>query len=194
LNTRNATESQQEQQLGGQALRDSTNTIVFPYSILIRSEYGLAFTTPIIAAGLPTSASAFLTSTITSSDTCEVLRPFLGEKHWVMFWVYRGVILRLAYRVLQARDDGQPLPLWHEGSDGKPEHVLAFARFVLTDAEIKAAVDLTFNGPRTLIELIEQTLLLEIDRRISGTSTADMTIAESRRLVEALTTVTMQQQ
>jgi hypothetical protein len=64
---------------------------------------------------------------------------------------------------------------------------------VLTDAEIKAAVDLTFNGPRTLIELIEQTLLLEIDRRISGTSTADMTIAESR-LVEALTTVTMQQQ
>jgi hypothetical protein len=84
------------------------------------------------------------------------------------------VVAQAAYRATDANDRGRPLPVWHKGTDGELDAVIGFARVLLTEAEIQSAIDRQVGGIQLLIELLEQKMLIAIDRRISGAATAEV--------------------
>jgi hypothetical protein len=166
-------------------LRTATAPALFPYSILVPSEYHLAWTGMMASAAVPSPAEVMQRISV-SGASVEKVRPFLGEPLSISFFMYRGVLGRAAYRVAVAKESGKPLPMWQVGDDGKPEHLLSLARIVLTEEQIRSAVDRRFGGLQYLIDLMEQKILLEMDRRMSGAATAEITIAEGLRFADAI--------
>ena len=90
-------------------LRTATASTLFPYSILIPSEYGTVWVERMSSAVPP---AADVIQAISLGDTSvEKVRPFLGERVTVAFFMYRAVLGRAAYRVALAKEKGKPLPV-----------------------------------------------------------------------------------
>jgi hypothetical protein len=173
-------------------VRRVTAPALYPYSILVESEYPKAFNIPGLAANIP-RFEVLLADAVPASDTAEAVRPFLGERLWFAFVMYRAVSVRIAFRVADAKEHGKSLPHWHKDEDGKADPVIDLARPWVTEEQIRAAIKAPFHGVRGLLDFMEQKILMEMENRVSGKATADLTLAEGLRLAEAMATAQSEQ-
>lgn len=119
------------------------------------------------------------------SYSLEMQRPFLSQRLWVLFFVYRAFLGRLSWRVVEGKAAGK-LPPWDRSDDGKDDAVIQMLTTVLASEEIVRARPQVVGGPHLVIELLEQRILAEIEKAISGGAVADLNLSEGQRLADAL--------
>lgn len=163
-------------------VREGISSVLTFYDILVPEEYDRAATHTDLRHILPKNDFDFMAQ-FPSADLLEVHRPYLGERLWVYFWVYRAFCGRLGLRLGQGRERGR-IPKWNIEDRGS--YTTDLLRYVLDQREVQWLESLTIGGPRRAAELIEQKMLVEIDRRISGSTAAEVSIEEGKRLAEAL--------
>lgn len=168
-------------ELGDLALK---NLILF--ELLDPKEYQLAFTKSNLAALLPQMSETELGDMIEQTGKkCEPLRPFLGERLWSLFWVYRAVIGRLCVKIVRGRDK-RKIYGWDFDMNGEPdEYLIKLLGFALSEDEIKT-LSQSRSVAKLLKTLFEQKILLEAEGRISGRHMAEINVAEGQHLREAL--------
>jgi len=113
-------------------------------------------------------------------NALEMQRPFLGERLWTLFFLYRAFSGRLAFRVVDGKQKGA-LPVWDADAG-----ITDLLKTTLSSAEIETARSPKFGGPQYAINLFEQKIIGEADRWISGKSAAELSIEEGQHLAEAL--------
>lgn len=154
------------------------------YALMHPSEYPQITVNARFAALHPKSVDEYMRS-VPATDMLEHRRPFLGERAWVLFWVYRAVCLRLGFRVAEGHEKGGISP-WDRQFNGKDDAILGLLRQVLSEDEILTARGRVFGGPQFVLELLEQRLLSECDKRVSGLAGAEVSVGEGKRLAETL--------
>jgi hypothetical protein len=113
-------------------------------------------------------------------------RPFLGERLWTHFWVYRAIMGRLCFKVIEGHDRGTIYP-WDIDLDGKQDsHLLALVGSLLSEEEMASLAELQVGVPGRLLSILEQRILGETERIISGRQIGEIGVEDGRRLREML--------
>lgn len=132
----------------------------------------------------PASGEEFLKAFPARAEL-ESSRPFLGEHLWVRFWVYRAAAGRITWRFAEGRAR-RLIPRWDRDESGGPDPMIELLRTVLEESEISWLQQQEVGGPHRLLDLMEQKILAEADRWISGAAAAAYSVEEGRKLVDAL--------
>jgi hypothetical protein len=158
--------------------------VIFVYDVLLPSEYDLAFKNPNIGAGIPHSDMVYFAN-FKKVPSLDQFRPFLGPELWALFWVHRAFCGRLCVKAVQGRPNGR-IPEWDQTNDGKRDYTMELLERVLTAQEIEAIKNRKSHAPSLAVDLLEQHILAAADRWLSGASVANLSLAEGKRMVEAL--------
>lgn len=115
-------------------LKDRWGQAIFFYRILRPSEYNEIHHDPKVRAMVADIDHETTSKAIDSTSDIEKLRPLIGEKTYILFFIYRAFIGRLANFVIQGKK-GKVLPDWR--SDDATQQLLST---VLTEDEIDEAL------------------------------------------------------
>jgi hypothetical protein len=113
------------------------------------------------------------------SEPIEILRPFVGEYLWYLFYVYLALHLRIAVIYANNRAAGKFVPWYHDGPTVK---MLAS---VLTENELASFRNLSHGQINSVRLLIESKFLGAGDKIISGEKTGDFAAEQATRIARA---------
>lgn len=153
---------------------------LFPYSILQPEEIVSLDINHEMLDGIPKDFTSFGVQHRDPGTHLELYRPFLGEDLWFLFWLYRVVALRMAFRVTQGIEKKRQLPEWDDDS------VIELLRTRLSEDEITFLRKQKIAGPQRTLELLELKILREAEARISGTHAGELSLKGSLKIIEEL--------
>lgn len=167
-------------------IREAAGRYLFIYNLMLENEYDDALPGRGRAEVIPAEAwENFVEKERCAQGEIEQNRPFVGERLWTYFFIYRAFNMRLVMKTLYGRGKGHIHP-WYADMQGRPDSHKRVWAAVLNEVEIGEALKRPTGGPQYVIGLMEQKILHEIDVLISGRSVADLSVAESQRLADAL--------
>ena len=167
-------------------LRERCATALLPYMLFLPEEYATALHDSRfirMIEGLKEQDVLDIGTDVAAS--VERLRPFLGQRLWMFFWIYRAFAGRLAWKLVKGREHGRILA-WDENLQGKRDHLPALLSLALSDDEISRVSDAPLRAPGLAMDFLEQKMLEEADHLISGRLASRVTAEEWQRLRELL--------
>ena len=165
-------------------IHDYAYPILFMYEILLPEEYDTVFKKPGLVPGI--SLSEHATKIEEFGGPVAQCRPFLGERLWTHFWVYRAIMGRLCFKVIEGHNRRKIYP-WDIDLDGKQDKALvALVSSVLSKEEMASLDDLRAGVPGRLLTILEQRILGETECIISGRRMGEISIEEGQHLRELL--------
>jgi hypothetical protein len=93
------------------------------------------------------------------------LRPFLTNGAWKYYHVYRGFIFRIMTEAIVAKQKSEKIPNWKEEAD-----IRSLLKLVFTDEELDIVYKSDFESYNFIFVYLEESLLIEINRILSGES------------------------
>jgi len=158
-------------------LRSRTPTVLSMADFLVPADYPSAVTQPNMKPYLDKLSHAELASFLSSVDNIEESRPFVGESLWSLFFAYRAFLGRLALLFLRGYEKGQ-MPYWHE--DQGIKNLLSA---VLSAEELKEYNGIHVGAVRWTKGVLEQKILVEASKVISGEASGVFTLEQARRIL-----------
>ncbi|MEM9617820.1 MAG: hypothetical protein AAF936_07650 [Pseudomonadota bacterium] len=132
-------------------------------SFLTEDEYIERITSGDPEYAIPDSKEeAFKYIKFTESLNLEELRPFITQKLWQLYFVYRAIAGRLIFLEGQC-SNGRSECIWYR--DEHIRHILAYA---LTAEQIKDTTTQTFKDPAKVIDAVEWQILSEMHKIANG--------------------------
>ena len=105
------------------ALRDHFSFVTIFFSIFQPNEYSSAMSNPTLSVGLREIDDNYITDCLKNIKDLESQRPYLGETLWLLFFIYRAFLARLAYLVTLL-NEGKEIKDWREDT-GIRHHLAA---------------------------------------------------------------------
>ena len=167
------------------SIRESVSSYVFFYDILLPSEYEDSYSSIPDKMIPETTQDDFSRNSASKTTNIEKHRPFLGERLWFYFFIFRAFSYRIELKFIEGRDKKQ-IYSWKKGFDGEPDRFLDVLNQVLTEEQLDQALKARTGSPRMVMNFIEQKILVEMNDIISGTSAAQFSLSEGLKLAETL--------
>ena len=132
-----------------------------------------------VMSGLNSLSSNILTDRTIWSNV-EKYRPFLGEQLWNLFHIYYIFVYRVVWKLIEGRDK-KIIVSWN-----KDEYLHLILEKAFTDEERKwiFSPPKNINPLRPTIDLMEQKILFEMLKIISGELAAENDLSKARKLQE----------
>jgi hypothetical protein len=159
--------------------RDESGVPLLFFGILVPSEYNDH--TPQMRARLDSLNEDNLHAFSAENDKLELHRPFLGERLWLLFWVYRAFLGRLTYKLIKGYEAGD-IRDWRED---KP--TVDLLRGTLSDAEMATVLESRLQAAQLVVDQLEHKMLTEMNRVVSGESRAEESFQHARKVRELIT-------
>jgi hypothetical protein len=96
------------------------------------------------------------------SDEVESARLFVGDRLWLIFWVFRAVVSRAAYMTTRSFNEGKYMN-WRTD-----KHTLGLLRLVVPESDLQAVLQSATPGLAGLVGNIEAHFMKEATRIMSG--------------------------
>lgn len=162
-------------------LRDLT---LFPevlFDNFLENEYNQMYNNKKIMSGLNSISSDILTDETIWNSTVKY-RPFLGEQLWNLFHIYYIFVNRVVFRLIEGRDK-KNIMSWN-----KDEYLQLILEKAFTDEEKKwiFSPPKNMNPIRPTIDLMEQKILFEMQKIISGELAAESDLTNSQKLKDII--------
>lgn len=156
--------------------------ILFPgvfFDSLLENEYNQIYNNNTIMNGL-NSLSFNSLDDRTIWNNVEKHRPFLGEQLWNLYHIYYILVYRVVFKLIEGRDK-KNIVSWN-----KDEYLRLILEKAFTDEERKSifSPSKNMNPLRPTIDLMEQKILFEMLKIISGELAAENDLANARKLQE----------
>ena len=91
----------------------------------------------------------------------------------------------MALKLVWGRDEGRIYP-WNQDLNGKRDYLPDMLRLALSEDELGLLDDQKFGIPQLAMDLLEQKIMQEADRVISGRSASEVTMEEWQRVTRLL--------
>ena len=114
------------------------------------------------------------------ANELERIRPFVGEYQWSLFYAYRMLVGRICVLFLEAKE-GRGI-FWRD--DPAIKNLL---QLLLDAEEIRRVQDGAFGNLFLVRQLIEEKILAEAGRVISGQASAETGLEQARQIIDAAT-------
>lgn len=149
------------------------------FDSLLENEYNQIYDNKTIMSGLNSLPSNILTDRKIWGNV-EKYRPFLGEQLWNLFHIYYIFVYRVVYKLIEGRDK-KNIVSWN-----KDEYLRLILEKAFTDEEKKwiFSPPKNMNPLRPTIDLMEQKILFEMLKIISGELAAESDLSNARKLQE----------
>jgi hypothetical protein len=174
------------------AVREFTGPFLFAHDVLLPHERA-AVRDDTAGPFVPRLTLEQFTKRLSEFSQVENERPFLGERFWQLFSVYRQFALRMAYKALQPERQvgGKPaavrIPEWNQSPDGSPDQLTQVVTFALSEDELKTAIGDGRTGvPRRILDAIERKMLEEMNVALFGRRLLEMGLGDQQRLAELI--------
>jgi len=169
------------------ALKKAYSTVVFFYDILQPSEYDSALTKhgP-MAASIASLTDVSAMDPIEPTGAVEVERPHLGEVLWLLFFVYRAFLGRLAFNLARAKAKGH-IPDWRE--DNGLQEILSGA-LPKDDLALINKSSGHLNTLNRILQSLESRILREASLITSGRYSSLETLENARQLQDLASSLT----
>lgn len=165
-------------------LKDRWGQAIFFYRILQPDEYNQVHDDPKVREMVNDLDDSTTSNALNATSDIEKLRPLIGEKIYILFFIYRAFIGRLADFVVQGKK-GKEVPDWR--SDDATQHLLAT---VLTEEEISEALNSQVKALDNVINRLEEKIIQEINLTLSGKRSSTESIKHARKLKKSLDDIT----
>ena len=113
------------------------------------------------------------------SAEVDIIRPFIGEYLYALFFAYRALISRISYIVMEGRDKGH-ISTWF--ADKGIGQLIAT---VMNNEEIEKFDDIPISKISYMRDLLEQKMLRHISKIITGESDSELSLEQARKIAEA---------
>jgi hypothetical protein len=159
-------------------IRKICQSAIFFYSILKPSEYNEVFTKPKIKAMISNLDDSVIDQISSNPENLESNRPFLGEKLWLLFFIYRAFLGRISLILVDGLKEG-------EIKDWRKDHgVHSLLKNILSNEQLTAVMVESPLAMHKAITLLEAMLLEEISFIISGEKASKDTFELAKKLGE----------
>lgn len=156
-------------------LRDFSQGTVMFYSVFLPTEYHKVLQTGNKIWKINRLDQVDINEFLASH--CEHHRPYIGEYIWGLFGLYRGFVLRVQYLFDNGYLTNEVKPWFND------EHLIEMARSCL-GAEQFEEIDFTKLGSlNESLSKMEQKILFEIDKLITGENFAQKNIQEAKKIM-----------
>jgi len=173
-------------------IRGFVSPYIFLYEILLPREYVNVPIDNALKLIPKLSQKEFDISVKGITDIIEDKRPFIGERLWFVFFIYRAFAIRQAYKIVQGRDKGK-LYKWDKNNDGSDDTQIDALRYVLTSKELATVINAgpikDVGVPQRILDAIERKMLDEMNEWIFGKRLIDMSIEEQERVASLLSSL-----
>ena len=159
-------------------VRKACRSATFFYSILHPSEYNEVFTRPNMKAMISNLDDTLINRIISNTEDLEAHRPYLGEKLWLLFYIYRAFLGRISLMLVDGQREG-------EIKDWRKDHgVHSLLKYVLSSEQLTAVTVESPIAMHKAVTLLEAMLLEEVSLIISGDRASKETFEHAKRLGE----------
>lgn len=162
---------------------------IFFYDILIPNEYDSVKSQEMVSI-LVRDRNEIIEKTGSLQREVEKYRPFLGELLWNLFKAYNIFLSRLTILITDNQsftrtEDGKTLPWWQD------KFMINLLKPIISNDDSSKKM---FHGPQEIypymaswaLSVLEQKILLEVDRIISGSAISDATLSQIEHISEAI--------
>ncbi|KKK93442.1 hypothetical protein LCGC14_2692840 [marine sediment metagenome] len=159
-------------------IRKVCQSVIFFYSIHHPSEYNEVFVKPNMKAMISNLDDSIIDQISFDTEDFESNRPFLGEKLWLLFFIYRAFLGRITLILVDGLKE-EKIKDWREDHG-----VNSLLKYVLSNEQITAV---TVDSPIAMhkaITLLEAMLLEEISLIVSGSKASKDTFELAKKLGE----------
>ncbi|KAB2946419.1 MAG: hypothetical protein OI860_00135 (plasmid) [Candidatus Methanoperedens sp.] len=113
-------------------------------------------------------------------ENVEKSRPFLGEHLWSLFVIYTILVGRVSYSLIEGRNKND-IKSWH-----KDEHIQSILKEIYNDKERESIISRKIGSFEIATKLLEQKILFEMLKIISGESAAESDFSNAKRFHELI--------
>jgi len=127
-------------------------------------------------------------------QSMEDKRIFIGEKLWLLFYIYRAISYRLLLKVVEQKKNGKFYE-WNKDSDGKRDYMENMLLLVFTKKELDTIIAPPIQGadkfgiPQRILDSLERKMLDEMNEWMFGKRLLNMSIEEQQRVSALLKSV-----
>lgn len=161
-------------------IRNGTPSVLTILDIIIPDEYPTLLTNPNSRASIDELSMENIISWVHDvSAKVDIIRPFIGEYLYALFFAYRALISRISYIVMQGRDKGH-ISTWF--TDKGIRQLIAT---VMNNEEIEKFDNLPISKISYMKNLVEQKMLRHISKILTGESDSELSLEQARKIAEA---------
>lgn len=126
-------------------------------------------------------------------QSMEDKRIFIGEKLWLIFYIYRAISYRLVFKIAEQKAKGKFYE-WNRDSDGKRDYIENMLLLVFTKKELDSIITPPIEGadkfgvPQRILYTLERKMLDEMNEWMFGKRLVNMSIEEQQRVNDLLRT------
>lgn len=114
----------------------------------------------------------------------ETKRPFVGEKLWTLFYVYRAFSLRICIKMHISQERSGRLYAWHKDDEGNLDtFMLDILRVSLTEDELNYVTNIEIGASSEITNLLKGKILSEMNELVFGKRMLNMSIEEQQKRV-----------
>jgi hypothetical protein len=163
-------------------IREQASDCSVFYNIIHEKEYDSIFTTsnPKIKTLLDGVTNSNWQQILRIKSENEVNRVFLGEEIWALFEVYVIVSSRPIFLLVKGKEKKEIMSIKHD------EHLKSFLDIVFTKEENEKFYQKDFEFLKEISMALEQKILLQMSKVISGEKASESNLERSRQIIEKL--------
>jgi hypothetical protein len=161
-------------------IRDGLQSAITFYKILLPSEYNDVFTKSNMRLMISDLNEGQIAQTISKTYDTEIYRPYLGEKLWLLFFIYRAFLGRISHILIDGLNKGT-IEDWR-----KDNAVHSLLENVFHDEQMKAVTNESPIAMHNAITLLEAMILEEISLIMSGEKASKETFKHAKKVGELM--------
>lgn len=156
-------------------LQEVAGGVLTLYDILTEEELASVYENPRTRAYLDSvGGHRYMGEIDRVGRSVESHRPFLSDRMWQLFFVYRAIVGRILHKAAEGQAT-RAFPAWNKDLDGATDdNTVQLARLLLTEPEFEycltggSGVPLPFGTPRRVLQILEGKVLGEARDIIRG--------------------------
>jgi hypothetical protein len=117
--------------------------------------------------------------TVKLNEGIELVRPFVGESLWALFYAYRALRMRLIYLIFIGVKENK-MKDWKNDNG-----ILQLLKYVLTDKEMETFKSKSFGAMSFFSETIESRIIEFSQKIISGETSAQVGLDQAKKIMAA---------
>ena len=149
----------------------------FFFNILLEREYNTVYDNEIMMGNLNSLSSDNTVEKILGIiESVEKSRPFLGEHLWSLFKIYTILVGRVSWLLIEGKNK-KDIKSWH-----KDEYIYSILNEIFDEKEIHSVTSKKIGSFKVATELLEQKILFEMLKIISGELAAESDLSKTKKL------------
>ncbi len=133
------------------------------------------------------SRDDFDKQTLELASKSEIKRPFIGERLWTLYYVYRAFAFRICLKMHITQEKSGKIYAWNKDEQGQPDtHLFDTLKIVLAEDELNYVRNIPLGAPSQILNLLKSKILSEMNELVFGKRMLSMSIEEQQKVEELL--------